>query len=206
MKTKLLFMLILGGSIIFTSCTKYPPESDRTMDALAVFTKYDVNADFSQYSTYAIPDSIYFLSDTDSGKISNSNTALVINQIVKNMNERGYTRVAANANPDLAFNLAVDTKTTVTVYYPDYWWGYYPPYYYGGWYGWGYYYPYYPVVTSYTSGTLSMELADFLTAQNQRIYIRWNAIIRGLLTGGHSASELTNSIDQAFIQTPQLTK
>jgi hypothetical protein len=206
MKTKLLLMVILAGSLVFSSCTKYPPESDRTLDALAVFTKYDTKADFSAYSTYAISDSIYYLSDSDSGTISNANTTAVVNQIVANMNARGYTRVDRTQSPDLAFNLVVDSKTTTTIYYPDYWWGYYPPYYYGGWYGYGYYYPYTPYVTSYTTGTLSIEMADFKFPLNNKIYIRWSVIIRGLVTSSHTIGEIKGSIDQAFIQTPQLTK
>jgi hypothetical protein len=38
----------------------------------------------------------------------------------------------------------------------------------------------------------------------ETIYIRWNAYIRGLLSGNHSAGDITGSIDQAFKQTPQI--
>jgi hypothetical protein len=48
-----------------------------------------------------------------------------------------------------------------------------------------------------------IDLKNVNTASNV-LYIRWNAFIRGLLTGNHSQAELLNSIDQAFTQTPQL--
>jgi hypothetical protein len=212
MKTKLLFVMILAGLLIFASCTKYPNASDRTLEELVVLTMYDTKADFSQYSTFAISDSIAVISDTDSGRVMNSNTNLVVNQIVQNMTTRGYTRVAPNQNPDFGINVSMFKNTHVDVYYPGWYWGYpgyYPPDYYGGWYGYDYWYPYYPpVVTSYSTGTLQFELVDlkFVNLEDQQIYVRWTVFIRALLTGGHTTSEIQGSIDQAFKQTPQLTK
>jgi hypothetical protein len=213
MKMKHLMFVILAGSLFFASCTKYPEAADRLTEDLVVLTQYNTKADFSEYSTYSIPDSMVYYTDSDSGRIMNSNTALVINQIITNMNARGYTRVAPNLNPDLGFNVTFFQNTNVTVYYPGWYWGYpgyYPPdYWYGGYYGWGYYYPYYPAyVTTYSTGTVTIDVADFLNVDeiNHKIPMVWDAYIRGLLTGYHTSGEITASIDQAFVQTPQFTK
>jgi hypothetical protein len=213
MKAKFLYLLILAGSLIFTSCTKYPGVVDRLDEDLVVLTQYDVKADFSQYSTFAIPDSIVYYTDTDSGRIQNANTNLLVNQIVQNMESRGYNRVAPDQDPDLGFNVTLFKNTNIDVYYPGWYWGYggyYPPdYWYGGWYGYDYYYPYYPVyVTSYSTGTVVIDLVDLKNVNviDQKISIPWNAYIRALLTGYHTSAEITHSIDQAFIQTPELTK
>lgn len=213
MKTKLLFLTILAGSLILGSCTKYPNASDRTLEDMVVITQYDTKANFSDYTTFAIPDSISVITDTDSGRVMNSTTNLVVNQIVQNMTARGYTRVASNQNPDLGFNVSFFKNTNVTVYYPGWYWGYpgyYPPdYWYGGWYGYDYYYPYYPTyVTTYSVGSLVIDMVDLKNANpiTQQISICWTGYIRALLSGDHTSAEITGSIDQAFIQTPQLAK
>jgi hypothetical protein len=88
-------------------------------------------------------------------------------------------------------------NTTVYTYSYSWYGGYYP------------YYPYYPVYySSYTTGLADIELADMTSANivNNQVPILWSAGIRGLLTGSHTTSEITGRIDQAFIQTPQLTR
>ena len=210
MKSKVMLMAVLAGSLILASCTKYPNESDRTLEDLVVVTQYDTKANFSEYTTFAIPDSISVITETDSGRIQNATTDVVVNQIVQNMVARGYTRVATNQAPDLGINVSFFKNTNIQVYYPGWYWGYpgyYPPdYWYGG--GYGYYYPYYPTVTSYTVGSLIVDMVDLKNANpiTQEISICWTAYIRGLLTGYHTTGEITTSIDQAFVQTPQLTK
>jgi hypothetical protein len=37
-----------------------------------------------------------------------------------------------------------------------------------------------------------------------QVPVVWNAFIRGLLTSTHNTTDVTNSIDQAFIQTPAI--
>lgn len=200
------FTLLLGlGMISFLGCTKYPPDSERLLQDLAVLTQYDVACNFKQYQTYMITDSVTLITDKDSSKVVNSNTKLVVNAIVANMNARGYKQVTKNA--DLAFNVAYFENVHVSVYSPGwYWGGYYPPSWYG-YPGYSYYYPYYPTYyTSYTSGTLAWDMVDLKNAQaSGKLYIRWNAFIRGLLTGSHTTSDITNSINTAFTQTPQIS-
>jgi hypothetical protein len=154
-----------------------------------------------------IPDSIGVIDKDDSSLVQNANTDLIVNQIVTNMESRGYQRV--NNDADLGISVVYFKNVNVTVYYPGWWWGYpgyYPPGYWG-YPGYGYWYPYYPAYyTSYTVGTVAIEMFDLKNAeQEETIYIRWNAYIRGLLSGNHSSSDITNSIDQAFEQTPQIT-
>jgi hypothetical protein len=213
MKTKLLFMMVLAGSLALSSCTKYPGVVDRLDEDMVVMTQYDTKNDFGQYTTFAVPDSLVYYTDSDSGRVKNSNTQLVVNQIIENMQARGYTLAGPGQVPDLGFNITLFKNTNIDVYYPGWYWGYggyYPPdYWYGGWYGWDYYYPYYPVyVTSYTAGSIVIDMVDLKNADpiTEQISIPWNVYIRALLTGYHTQAEITGSIDQAFEQTPQLTK
>ena len=100
-------------------------------------------------------------------------------------------------------------KTTNTsVYYPGWWWGY-PGYYYPPYWGYPnsyYYYPYYPTyITSYSTGTLLVDMFDFINiSEDDQIPVAWFAYVRALLTGYHTIDQIKASIDQAFIQTPSL--
>jgi hypothetical protein len=196
-------MMILAGSLIVSSCTKYPSETERLDEDLVVYTQYDVNADFSQYNTFAVPDSIRYYTDNDSGFVKNSNTSLIVDQIIQNMTNRGYTQVDTDENPDLGFNITLFENTNVTVYYYDPYYWYYP------WYGYDYYYPYYPYYVSvYETGSIVIDMADFknINIAEEKIPVPWNIFIRALLTDTPTMSDITGSIDQAFEQTPEIHK
>ena len=198
MKTKL-FTILLGMGMVFTmSCTKYPPSSERLTEDLAIITQYDTKCDFNTYKTFSIAAYIVKVTDKDTTNLNNSTAIAILDEIAKNMEARGFVKVTAPAKPDFGINVTYYQNTNVYTYSYGYYWGY--PYY-------GWYYPYYPVYyTSYTTGMANVELADLkdVSVIDPKIYLRWNAYIRGLVTGTHTNAELIQSIDQAFIQTPQL--
>jgi hypothetical protein len=198
MKTKL-GLLMMGLGLVFTlSCSKYPPASDRLLEDLAIVTQYDTKIDFNNYKTYSITTSITKITDKDTTNLTGANVTAILDQISKNMEARGFVKAATGEKPDFGIQVLYFQNTSVYVYYYD-WWGYYPY--------WYYYYPYYPVYySSYTTGLADIELIDLknVNTANNTLYMRWNAYIRGLLTGDHTQSEILNSIDQAFTQTPQL--
>lgn len=194
MKTKI-YYLILGIGLIFTmACTKYPPSSDRLLEDLVVITQYDTKIDFNEYHTYSLPGAIMKITDKDTIELSGQEADAIIANIDKNMQARGFLKIVAG-KPDFGIQVLYFENTTVYTYYYDWWGGYYYPY-----------YPYYPVYYgSYTTGMANIELIDLKTVTpDQRVNIRWNAFIRGLLTGYHTTAEINSRIDQAFIQTPQL--
>jgi hypothetical protein len=197
MKTKSGLLFLGLGLFLTLSCTKYPPDSERLLEDLAIVTQYDTKVDFNEYKTYSISPTITKITDRDTTVISSTDAGTVINEVRKNMDARGFTEVAATANPDFGMQVVYFQNTTVYAYYGGYW-GY-------DWYG--YYYPYYPVYySSYTTGMADVQLIDLkdFTPGSELRYLRWNAYIRGLMTGNHTTSELTGAIDKAFEQTPQL--
>lgn len=197
MKTKLLFLTLGLGLTFMLSCTKYPPQSERLLEDLAIITQYDTKIDFNNYKTYSIAASIIKITSKDTITLTPSESAKFINQIETNMNNRGFTKVAPTESPDFGIQVVYYQNTYVYAYYGGYW-GY-------DWYG--YYYPYYPVYySSYSAGLANIELIDLKVFQpgSTTRYLRWNAYIRGLLTGSHTDAELLHTIDQAFVQTPQL--
>jgi hypothetical protein len=195
------------GILAMVSCSKYPTASSRLLEDLAVLTQYDVNTNFGLYKTYSIVDSIYYITGKDSSMVLTPDAKAVLNQIIGNMNARGFKKVAKTAKPDLGINVAAIKTTTVTVYYPGWYWGY-PGYYPAGWWGYGnsYYYPYYPTYySSYSAGTLVVETVNFKAITDKgQVPVVWDVFIRGLLTGTHTISDVTSSIDQAFTQTPAI--
>lgn len=197
MKTKILAFILGMGLLVTTSCSKYPPSSERLLEDLANITQYDTKVDFNKYKTFVIAPSITKITAKDTTQLTDQQAMSVLAQIEKNMISRGFVKAAAPVNPDFGIQVIYFQNTTVYAYYPN-WWGY--PYY--------PYYPYYPVYySSYTTGLANIELLDLKVMDpppNQKIYLRWNAYIRGLLTGTHTSADILNAVDQAFVQTPQL--
>jgi len=186
------------GLLIFTACSKYPPASDRLTEDLVVMTQYDTKVDFNNYHTFSMPDSIIKITERDTTYLFDATAQSILNQIAINMKNRGFLQTTAKEKADFGVEVFYFQNTHIYTYYYD-WWGYYPY--------WYYYYPYYPVYySSYTSGALNMELVDmkYPTNGKQTLSVRWNAYIRGLLTGTHTLNEINGRVNQAFIQTPQL--
>ncbi|MEI6172656.1 MAG: DUF4136 domain-containing protein [Bacteroidota bacterium] len=202
MKTKLI-LLLMGTGLILASCTKYPPSSDRLVEDLAIYTKYDQSVNFTTFKTFYMSDSLVYVSDEDSGWYYNSQVKSLTARIAENMTSRGYLRTWNAKTTDLYLGVSFIKNVNVTVYYPGWYWGYpgyYPPNYWGGG---GYYYPYYPAyITSYSTGTILIDMMDVQhPTVDKRIPVRWNSYVRGLLTGDHTTEQIQQSIDQAFAQT-----
>lgn len=197
MKTKFGLLLLGLGLMVTFSCTKYPPQSDRLLEDLAIITQYDTKVDFNDYATFSIKPTITKITSKDTTTLTGEQVTNIVNQVSQNMKANGFTESPTGVMPDLGIQIIYFENTYVYAYYYD-WWGYYPY--------WYYYYPYYPVYySSYTAGLAYIELVDLkYPAPNNKLSVRWNAYIRGLLTGSHTNSEILNSINQAFIQTPQL--
>jgi hypothetical protein len=199
MKAKHLTLLLLGTGLIFTmACTKYPPDSERLTQDLAIVTQYDTKISFKDYKTFSIPTSIIKVTSKDTTYLSDATAKAVLDQIENDMKNYGYSKVISPTKPDFSINVTYFQNTYIYTYYYD-WWGYYPYWYYS--------YPYYPAYySSYTSGMLVTDLIDLKSVNitNQQLYIRWSAYIRGLLTGGHTTNEILGTIDQAFNQSPQI--
>lgn len=220
----LLALVAVFGILLLHGC--YPNESISVNQTDVVLTGHYDSVNFNEFSTYFISDTVYPVRDdtTDKSLIPANN--LIISQIVSNMSNYGYTRIAEvdTANPpDLLLTAAAISVTTVTVgwwypYYPgwgwgwyksadasrgvDYWYGY-PGYYPPGW-GWGGV-PYY---SSYTTGTLLMEMAnpdDTRVVDGEIVTpLYWAGAINGVLSSGNDNSRITRGIDQSFEQSPYL--
>jgi len=204
MKTKLTTQLILLGlCIMLAGCYPYSTAYVEELDL--VLTDYDAAYTFKGNKNYAMPDSIVKVTGNRvEGEppicVKEPYSSLILNRIESNMTALGYTRVDDLLDADLVlFPSALET--TYQQYYYDYYyyWGWYYPYY-------GWYYPY-QTVTTYTTGTLLMNLvAAGQTSASGNLHIVWTGLINGILDyyGSDGDARLTLAIDQSFSQSDYL--
>ncbi|HAW52693.1 MAG TPA: hypothetical protein DCX54_10260 [Flavobacteriales bacterium] len=222
--------VLTSGILILSGCYKAPDDNVYYEDLDLVHTNYDVqkaSGDSSYpnvYKTYAVADSIGLASNTDEVDVESVNEPEfrinIRNTVINNMENYGYTAVAATDTPDIYVSLTVTYINTKGVdYYPIYWggggYGYGYPYYgYGG----SWYYPSYTWVPSYYSydqGSLLIDWMDIKNAvripDNDTVYYKvdvvWDCTISGLVRNSTDAdrnSRFKAAIDQGFEQSPYL--
>ncbi len=209
MKKFLLFAIIIVP--LAWSCEP-APDTMRLLDQLVVSTNYDPEVNFNQYSTYSIStDTIGLVSnrnpnDTLITQGESNFPRPVLQRVVSNLNQLGYTRVEQNENPDWRINVYVvnDFNLFQQVFYPDF---YYPSYY-GYGYGYGSFFGY-PIVNTYATntGSLVLEILDLrnVTPDN-KVKVIWNAYMGDIYSTINLIKQSEEAIDQSFVQSPYLAK
>ena len=220
----LLVALLFSVIIMLSSC--YPNDNLSISETDIVMVGYYDSVDFTTLKTYYMSDTVYPVRDDTSDHSLIKSNDLIINTIAANMTAYGYTRVTdtTEATPDVRVSSAAISVTTVSVgwwypYYPGWGWGwgywkksstrgadyYYPGYpgYYPPGYGWGY--PYY---SSYTTGTLLIEMADpndYRVVDNDTVTpIYWNGAVNGVLSSGSDDNRIKGGINKAFELSPEI--
>ena len=211
MKRKIKMLTMVATVMFMISCATYPGMDSRLAEDLVDITKYDLGTNFKEFKTFSIVDSVVFIKNgKDSVRVLDNQTRALLAEITGNMQARGYQLVSrTTGKPDLGINVSAIKVTNVSYYYPGWYWdyyGYYDPYYWG-YPGYNYWYPYYPpAVSTYSTGTVIIDMLDLKNApaHNNKLYVVWVAIIRGLLTGYHTEQDVLTNVDQCFTQTPQI--
>jgi hypothetical protein len=195
---------ILGLGLLLAGC--HPTGAEYVTDLDTVATTHDANFNFTTPSTYSLPDRVVFITDTNpSGnpdRLPPDIEELILNTINNEMTALGYQKVGNPASADLQLTAGALKVTNVSYYY-GYWCGY-----------WGWYYPCYPYyppvvgVSTYTVGTLIIDMAPNGTSSGNQYRGVWTAVIRGVQTGNSNTDKtrIVNGISQAFIQSPYLGK
>ena len=211
------------GIALLDGC--YPNDSIAVSETDVVMTAYLKTVNFKTLKTYYMSDTVYPVRDDTSDHALIENNDLIIQTIAGNMEAYGYVRVGDTVEeaPDVRISAAAIAVKNVSVgwwypYYPgwgwgwykssrgtDYWYpgypGYYPPGYWGG-------VPYY---SSYTTGTLLMEMAnplDYEIVDGDTVTpIYWAGAINGVLSNSSSsdASRITKGINKAFELSPEIS-
>jgi len=202
----LIIFLIPTSIVLIEGC--YPNNDITIADSDVVLTSYNDSVNFASLGTYYMPDTVVPIMDpSDPTDYKNPYQTLMLQTVASNMAAFGYQRidnVPGGPQADVAVVLSVMTTTTVNAgwYYPYYGWGY-----------WGWYYPYYPpqpYYTSYTTGTLLINMfnpEDYTISGTDTTAVNyWAAASNGILESGATAMEnrIEAMINQAFVQTPQI--
>jgi len=204
MKRKIQIIIGFLSALLLAGC--YPNGPDYAEELDVVLTYHNADYSFGTKTTYAMPTKIVKitgnLQEGDAPSyIPDATAALILSRIEENMTSLGYQRVdISTGGADLLLAPASWETTTISYSYDYwYWWwgGYYP-----GW-GWSGYPPVY--VSSYTTGTLIMNLLDKTQlGANGNPILQWAGAINGVMTNTYDASRVNTAIDKAFDQSPYL--
>jgi len=208
----LAFLLV----VLISGC--YPDKIDYVDEYDMAGTMYDHTVDFSSFTTFHVLDTVMHVTEDgeDDPNLSRKYDEDILQLVRQNMIDLGYTELA---NPDslnrpdleiLVQAMSADFYTYFTYWY-DYW-SWYP-----GWdwwypgYPWYPSYPWYPgggYYSSYSTGTLIIEMLDTEADPDQEGHpgVVWMGLVNGLLTNNISSaqSRLEKQINQLFEQSPYL--
>jgi len=193
--------------LMMWSC--YPYSTTNVDDYDVVVTTFDKDVNFSSFKTFSMPDSVVKLKGDI--EVSDDYDALMLLLVRQNMENLDYTYIEYDTTapkPDVIMAVGVVATKTTTISggwgYPGWGWG-------GGWWGYpgyGWYYPPYYQVSSYSTGTVFVQMADPDEADpdEETIPVYWFARMNGLLRSSDSATEsvIKKTINQAFEQSPYL--
>ena len=196
------FLLAALPFLVLAGC--YPGGAEYAEELDAVYTTYDEKFDFKgKQGTYARPDKIVVDIEIDNGDttyvyMKDAFATPIFKAIDDNMIAKGWARVDISLNPNVVLTPAAIKSTT---YFYSYW--------YNWWYGgyWGWYYPPYYTISSYTTGSLIIAMADPNAAAGSPInqsQAAWVGVMNGLYTGAYEVSRVTTAINDAFAQSPYL--
>jgi hypothetical protein len=199
MKKKIPLLVSIFTALFLWGCYPHGAEYAEEMDVVLAYHNPDYV--FNAKHTYSMPDKIVKitgnLTQGETPEFIPAGTAkLILDKIDANMAAYGWSKVDTTAHPDMLLLPAAWEVTTTYVWY-DYWY-----YWYGGW-----YYPYYPPVyySSFTTGTLVMNLVDrTIQGANGNSINQWTGAVNGIMTYTYDAERMNTGIDKAFTISPYL--
>ncbi|WP_051211090.1 DUF4136 domain-containing protein [Runella zeae] len=200
MKVKFLNLFLgLVVAILSFSCTPDPLQDLSLEDSQVFITNYDKNANFNNYATFSLADSVFVIQNDRSGVSTSAFDFRVLSRVAENMTKRGYNRILKDAKPDLGVNVMriSETQTGLVANYNPWnsYWGY----------GGGFYYP--PTYSYYQSTETYwyVEIIDLKNAgTSQQATVIWNGQIRG--NGIFDENALFSIIDSLFAQSTYIKR
>ena len=222
MKKSTIAFMAASLFLILTLAGCYPDKIDYVDEYDVAATLYDEEVDFGAFETFSVIDTIIHLTDDgeDDPNFTREHDDFILGLVRDNMSEKGYTEIPSpdslNA-PDLIIMIQALSSEYYSYYYGGYWdwypgWGWWYPGY-PGYPGYPWYpsYPWYPgYISSYTTGTLMIEMADreSYDPEDNSVEFIWTGLVDGLLVknSSNSRNRLEKQINQLFIQSEYLHK
>lgn len=198
-------IILLTLVLLAAGC--YPAGPEYVEDLDVVYTTFDKDYNFQAVGTYAMPDEIVvdvernlITGEWDPEYMRDVFADPILAYIETNMQANGWIRVEVDEDPDVLLTPAAIKSTT---YFYSYWYDWWYGGYWGGWGGW--YYPPYVTISSYTTGSMIMVIADpNIESPINQSQASWIAVGNGLFVGDYDLSRVKDAIDQAFEQSPYL--
>ena len=202
--------LLLGAFVcpaVLSSCVR-DPLNELTEDESRIYiTNYDTSVNYGNYATFSVADSVAVIRNNQLQTRERTQTdAQFIAAVAAALQQRGFTRVNHDQDPDLGVTVSriINTATGVVSYtdyggyYDDYW----DPYYWGSP-GYGYYFPTYYGVYQVNESALSIDILDLKNkVQNNAIRGIWSGLIRG--SGIFRNENVSTQVMALFEQSPYL--
>lgn len=191
---------ILWLAVVAAMAACYPGPDLGIEDYDTVVTQVAEDAEFAGLTKYFMPDSVFFR--PDDGSISRTFDDLILSDIHRNMQQRGYTSVEDPDTdpPDVLVVASVITQPQYVAYL-----------------GWPFFgqsltgqivYPGVGTRYAYTLGTVAIDMAavEDIDFDEGDFPMMWSAAISGPLQEDrqNKGDRVTNGIDQAFAQSPYL--
>ncbi len=204
--------LILAGLFAQLMVSCYPEGAEYVEDYDVAMTNYNKSADFSAFTTFAIPDSIVHFSNNEDATIDHQYDDQILKLVTENFVKKGYTLVDTTQKPSFIVTASAFSNVSYS-YYMDNWYNNWNWYWGSSWWpGTNPFYPYYPwypsTVYSYRSGSLIIDMISTTTREDNKVDVVWNGIADGLLQGSGVSIlyRLEKQINQCFEQSPYLMK
>jgi hypothetical protein len=127
--------IVMSLVAMLSACTDSATNDLSPGDSNVYFTNYDRQADFNQYKTFSLPDSVLVESNDRFAQSAQPVEQQVVTRVAAELTSRGFTRLAAGQRADLGVVVTrVNNRYTgVGVNpYAGYWGNYW-----GGGFGWG---------------------------------------------------------------------
>jgi len=200
-KLKKYLMMLLFPVLLISVNSCYDDYGLSTSDYDIVLTQFSDQAEFGQYKTFAVADTIFHITEDgeDSPLLSRRYDDDIIERIKSNMLALNFEEESNPQvdTPDVVVVVAATASRNVNI------WTWYPGY--PGW-GWWGYYPW-TSISTYEVGTLVFSMLDTkdYDPENELYGGIWIAGINGILQQSNAdISRINSHIDQAFAQSQYL--
>lgn len=172
---------ILLAVFALASCEK-DPDMGKLDDNYLVYTNYDKQANFKDFSTFYLADKILVISDSKEPEyLEGEGAEQILAAYTENMEAKGYQPATDKESADLGIQVSYIASTYYFTNYsqPEWWWGYpgyWGPSYWGNWGGW--YYPY-AVTYSYSTNSFITEMVNLKAdeGEGKKLPIVWTSYL-----------------------------
>lgn len=189
--------------LVLSACTKDPLKDLSSEESRIYITQRDSTVNFQNFNTFSIADSVAYINNNQSVTRFTAVDEQFIEAIKAQMQQRGFTFVPRNQNPDVGITVSrVYSTYQGIVEYTDNYYDYWDPYYWG-YGGSSYFFPSYYGVYQVTEGALSIDLLNLKDARTtNQLKSVWNGFIRG--SGIFNSENVTSQVKALFDQSPYL--